>query len=79
MDITTGSYTDGRPAKSIYSFFPDVESGYKILEKPHLPINLAIHIQNIRSMNVKLTDRDGNILDLRGERLSISFHIREIK
>ena len=57
----------------------DVEGGYKILERPIFPIYLPVYDKYINSMNVKLTDQDGNILDLRGERLSISFHVRDIK
>ena len=35
IDIISGSYINGSTQPTIYSFFPDVSPGYKIIEKPH--------------------------------------------
>ena len=37
IDIISGSYVDGRTKNTIYSFFPKVSPGYKIIE---MPVNL---------------------------------------
>ena len=42
IDIISGSYVNGTPRNTIYSFFPKVSPGYKIIESPvnlvYLPI-----------------------------------------
>ena len=44
IDIISGSYLNGQRNPTIYSFFPAVSSGYKIIETPanmvYLPITL---------------------------------------
>ena len=35
IDIILGSYINGSIQPTIYSFFPDVSPGYKIIENPH--------------------------------------------
>ena len=36
IDIICGSYVNGSTQPTIYSFFPDVSSGYKIIENPRI-------------------------------------------
>ena len=61
----------------IYSFYPKVNPGYKIIQKPHNPIYLPVYIKDINNINVRITDQNNNLLDLRGEEVVIRFHIRE--
>ena len=35
IDISSGSYVDGSTQPTIYSLFPTVSPGYKIIENPH--------------------------------------------
>ena len=35
IDIISGSYVNGSTQPAIFSFFPDVFPGYKIIENPH--------------------------------------------
>ena len=35
IDIISGSYVNGSTQPTIYSFFPDVSPGYKIIKNPH--------------------------------------------
>ena len=35
IDIISGSYVNGSTQPTIYSFFPNVSPGYKIIENPH--------------------------------------------
>ena len=76
--IISNSYLNGIKSKVIYSFFPSVPPGYKILENPRNLVYLPISLHTIQSMTCELTDQDGKTLDLRGEILTIRFHIREI-
>lgn len=76
-NITSGSYVNGTNKPTIYSFFPNVSPGHKIVEHPKNLIYLPISLHVIHSLQVTLTDQNFDILDLRGENVTIRFHIRE--
>ena len=77
LDIISGSYVNGVARHTIYSFFPNVSPGHKIVENPKTVIYLPITLHVIHSLQVTLEDQDGNRLNLRGENITIRFHIRE--
>lgn len=77
-DIISSSYTNGSTENIIYSFFPNVGPGYKIIEIPMNLIYLPITMHTISSMETKLVDQNGKLINLRGEELSIRFHIKEV-
>ena len=76
-DIIGSSYANGSTDNIIYSFFPSVGPGYKIIEVPVNLVYLPITMSTISSMETKLVDQNGKLMNLRGEELSIRFHIRE--
>ena len=78
VDIISGSYVNGSVKNTIYSFFPNVSPGYKIIETPVNLVYLPITLDTIHSLGVSLTDQNGKLLNLRGENLTIRFHIREV-
>ena len=78
IDIITDSYVNGSTQATIYSFFPDVSHGFKIIENPHYLIYLLLTSDMIHSITIWLTDQNGNELILRGENLSMRFHLGEI-
>ena len=77
LDIISGSYVNGIARPTIYSFFPNVSPGHKIVENPKTVIYLPITLHVIHSIQITLEDQDGDQLDLRGENITIRFHIRE--
>ena len=79
IDIIDGSYVNGKTKNTIYSFFPDVSPGFKIIESPVNLVYLPILPQTIQNINLSITDQDENILNLRGEKLTARFHIREAR
>ena len=79
IDIISGSYVNGTTKSTIYSFFPDVSPGYKIIESPVNLVYLPITLDTIDSLNVTITDQDDHLLNLRNEKLTIRFHIREAR
>ena len=79
IDIIDGSYVNGKTKNTIYSFFPDVSPGFKIIESPVNLVYLPILPQTIQNINLTITDQDENILNLRGEKLTARFHIREAR
>ena len=79
IDIISGSYVNGTTKSTIYSFFPKVSPGYKIIESPVNLVYLPITLDTIDSLNVTITDQDDHLLNLRNENLTIRFHIREAR
>ena len=79
IDIISGSYVNGTTKNTIYSFFPKVSPGYKIIETPVNLVYLPIIFDTINSLNVSITGQDDNLLNLRNEILTIRFHIREAR
>ena len=78
IDIISGSYVNGSIQSTIDSLFPDVSPEYKIIENPHNLLYLPITSDTIHSITIWLTDQNGNELNLRGDNLSMRFHLREI-
>ena len=78
INITLGSYVNGSTQPTIYTFFPNVSPGYKIIETPHNLLYLPITSDAIHRITIWLTDQNENELNLRGENLSKRFHLREI-
>ena len=79
IDIIEGSYVNGKTKNTIYSFFPNVSPGYKILESPVNLVYLPLLTDTIQNINLSITDQDENLLNLRGEKLTARFHIREAR
>ena len=79
IDIISGSYVNGTTKNTIYSFFPKVSPGYKIIESPVNLVYLPITLDTIDRLTVSITDQDDNLLNLRNEKLTIRFHIREAR
>jgi len=78
-DLITNSYVNGIPAPVIYSFFPNVAPGYKVVEKPNDLIYLPVNKTFINSVTVWLTDQNGKILNFKGQEISIRFSLRKMR
>ena len=77
--MISGSYVNGATKNTIYSFFPKVSPGYKIIESPVNLVYLPLILDTIDNLNVSVTDQDDHLLNLRNEKLTIRFHIREAR
>lgn len=69
--IIEGSYHNKSREPIIYSFFPNVPPGYKIVENPNNQVFLPVTLPVIESLHVWLTDQDQKILNTRGETITI--------
>ena len=76
-DVIASSRINGMPASVIYNFFPNVSPGEKIICQPKHIIYVPITLSIISSMTVWITDERNKLLDLRGEELTLTFHIRK--
>ena len=79
IDTISGSYVNRSTQPTIYSVYPYVSPGYKIIENPHNLLYLPITSDTIHSITIRLTDQNGNELHLRRENLPMRFYLREIK
>ena len=79
IDIISGSYVNRTTKNTIYSFFPKVSPGYKIIESPVNLVYLQITLDTIDSLTVSITNQDDHLLNLRNEKLTIRFHIRDAR
>ena len=75
-DVISLSRKNGIDSPIIYSFFPNVSPGQKIVDRPKKLIYLPLTLSVISQMTVWLTDQDDEPLDIRGEELTITLHIR---
>ena len=75
-DIITMSRRNGIASPIIYTFFPNVSPGFKIVDRPRNLIYLPLSLSVISRMTVWLTDQDDKALDTRNEQLTLTFHIR---
>jgi len=76
-DIIGNSYENGSKCNVMYRFFPNTSPGHKIIENPPFLIYLPVLPRTISSMETKLLDQNDKLINLRGEELSIRFHLRE--
>ena len=76
-NIIHSSYMRGVQAPVVYNFFPNAAPGQKILESSSNLIYLPVTVDVISTLSVWLTDQNGKVLDLRGEELTIRFHLRQ--
>ena len=58
IDIISGSYVNGTTKPTIYSFFPDISLGYKIIEHHHNLLYLLITADTIHSITIWLTNQN---------------------
>ena len=78
-NITTGAYINNNKVHTIHEFFPAVAPGFKIIEIPSKIIYQPIHVNSIENIQLKIVDEDGDLIDFRGETITIRLHIKSLK
>ena len=75
-NIIGSTYVNGSESPVIYSFFPDIPPGGKIIVEPRVLIYLPVSLSVISRLTSWLTDQNNEPLNLRGEELTIKYHLR---
>lgn len=75
-NIIQGSYLNGENKHILHCFYPTVEPGYKIVEKPHNLVYLPLSTSHISDIVLNVLDQNGNLVDFRGEEITIRIHIK---
>lgn len=74
--ITAGAYINERKVHTIHEFFPLAPPGYKIIEVPSHVIYLPITSKTIDHIQLRIVDQDGDLVNFRGEVITIRLHIK---
>lgn len=77
-NIVTGTYDNGQLSHIIHEFFPTVPAGFKIVESPQSVIYLPINTKLINNITFKIVDQDGDLLNFRGETITIRTHLKSV-
>ncbi len=76
--IVGNSYLKSSQYPVLYSFFPNVKPGYKVVQDPVNVVYLPINSEQIQNIRIWLTDQDGNPLDFRGETITCRLNFKQI-
>lgn len=74
--IIAGSYINHKKAHTIHEFAPKVGPGYKIIELPQNVIYFPVTVKQLSSLTISLVDQDGDLINLRGELITIRLHLK---
>ena len=77
-NIAKGAYDNGREVHNIHEFFPAVPPGFKIIDRPLEIIYLPISVKSIDYLQLRIIDQDGDLVNFRGETISIRLHIKTV-
>lgn len=77
-NITGGAYINNRQVHTIHEFFPTTSSGYKIVEVPRNVIYLPVTVKSIHTLQITVVDQDGNLINFRGETITVRIHIKKL-
>lgn len=78
-NIVSGSYINNVSVHTLHQFSLNVSPGYKITETPTNVIYLPVNTRSINTIILKVTDQDGNLINFRGEKISIRLHLKPRK
>lgn len=77
-NITTGAYINNEKVHTIHEFFPAVPPGFKIIEIPSKVIYQPIIVNTINNIQLKIVDENGDLVNFRGETITIRLHLKQI-
>lgn len=69
-DVIKNSYLNGSQSPVIYSFFPNVRPGSKIVQEPTTITYLPVNRTFVQAVRIWITDQDGIPIDFRGEKIT---------
>ncbi len=77
-NLIDGSYRDGKPCHTIFSFFPHVNRGHKISEHPVHPLYFRVTTKTISHITLRITNQRGKLIDFGGEEISIQLNLKKL-
>jgi len=77
-NLVMGSFVNGKQCHTIHEFYPNVPPGYKIIEVPTHLVFYPINSTSITHASIILKNQDNELIDLRGEPVSIRLLIQDL-
>lgn len=78
-NITTGAYINNHKVHTIHEFFPTVPPGFKIIEVPTKIIYQPLSVNTIEHIQLKIVNEYGDLINFRGETITIRLHIKSLE
>jgi len=76
--IDGGSFRNGKRCHNLFSFTPQVEPGYKIVERPANMLFLPVRSREISNITLRLTDQSRKLVHFSNEEVTIHLVLREL-
>lgn len=76
-NIAQGAFLNGRKTNVIHELPINVPSGFRLLDRPTIPIYYNINTKEITTISISLTDQLGKAINNRGENFSIQLHLKK--
>lgn len=77
-NLITNSYSNDNPVHILHMFYPNVPSGFRIIEKVSNVIYLPINTNYIDEVILKIADQDGNLVNFKEELITVRLHLKEL-
>jgi len=77
-NLVMGSFNNGKQCHTIHEFYPNVPPGYKVIEIPTHLVFYSINCSSITHAEIILKNQDNELIDLRGEPVSIRLLIKDL-
>ena len=71
------SFQNGKPAHTLHTFYPNVPTGFKLIEEPKNMLFLPVIGQEISNITLRLADQNGELIDFNNEVITIHLVLRE--
>jgi len=76
-NLVMGSFVNGKQCHTIHEFYPNVPPGYKIIEVPSHLVFYPLNSTSITHASIVLKNQVNELIDLRGEPVSIRLLIHD--
>ncbi|KAF0682234.1 Uncharacterized protein FWK35_00038153 [Aphis craccivora] len=77
-NLVAGSFKNGKQSHTIHAFYLNVPPGYKVIENPTHLVFYPINCSSITHAEIILKNQDNELIDLRGEPVSIRLLIQDL-
>lgn len=78
-NIIQGAYINNQRAQTLHEFFPTVPAGFKIVEVPSKIIYLPLSTHTIDNIELRIVDQNGDLVNFRGEVITIRLHLKSLR
>jgi hypothetical protein len=78
-NIIHGSYRNGENKHILHTFYPSVPPGFKLIERPQNLVYLPLNTSYVSDIVLDILDQEGNLVDFRGEPITVRLHIKSTK